>query len=213
MKNTLSYGRLKWSYGDFDPDKPCRPSPLFTFSPVRINGKLKTPHFTDKITLALMKHKTTEKKFFRDLFVEWYCEGSWIDRDLGEGRSFYRWLQRSNQSIEFRPHDFKLHDYFTQSNAPKHDPNDEMAKGLSFAIRPVQVGERNVKLYLQDECMMNLLTMPFGEDEDFLELVKEYVLLRFQWEKWRAPAPPFLDWVKARAKRPVFSSGQLGFCL
>lgn len=213
MKNTLSYGRLKWSYEDFDLSKPCRPSPLFTFSPIRINGKLKTPHFTDKITLALLKHKTTGPKYFRDLYVDWYCENSWIDRDLGEGRAFYRWLQKSNQSIEFRPHDFKLHSYFTQENAPKHDPNDEMAKGLSFAIRPVKVGHRNVKLYLQDECMMNLLTMPFGEDEDFLELVKEYVNLRFQWEKWRAPAPPFLDWVKARAKRPVFSSGQLGFCL
>lgn len=213
MKNTLSYGRLKWSYGDFDPSKPCRPSPLFTFAPIRINGKLRTPHFTDKITLALLKHKTEEKKFFRDLYVDWYCGNSWIDRELGEGRAFYRWLQKSNLSIEFRPHDFQLHSYFTQANAPKHDENDEMAKGLSFAIRPVKVGNRNVKLYLQDECMMSLLTMPFGEDEDFLELVKEYVNLRFQWEKWRAPAPPFLDWVKARAKRPVFSSGQLGFCL
>jgi hypothetical protein len=213
MKNTLSYGRLKWSYEDFDPERPCRPSPLFTFSPIRINGKMKSPHFTDKITLALLKHKSIEKKYFRDLYVEWHCEGSWIDRELGEGRSFYRWLQKTNQSIEFRPHDFKLHSYFTQANAPRHDADDDMAKGLSFAIRPVKVGDRNVKLYLQDECMMNLLTMPFGEDEDFLELVKEYVNLRFQWEKWRAPAPPFLDWLKARAKRPVFSTGQLGFCL
>lgn len=213
MKNTLSYGRLKWSYEDFDPEVPCRPSPLFIFNPIRINGKPKIPHFTDKVTLALLKYKTPSKKLFRELYIDWYCEGSWIDRDLGEGRAFFRWLQQSGHSIEWKPQDFKLHSYFTQKNAPKHSPDDELAKGLSFAIKPVDVGERKVKLYLQDECIMNLISMPFGEDKDFIELVKEYIKLRFQWEEWKAPAPTFIDWVKAQAKRPVFSSGQLGFCL
>jgi hypothetical protein len=88
-----------------------------------------------------------------------------------------------------------------------------MAEGLSFAIKPVEVAGRKIKLYLQDEAVLNLLNLPYGEDLDFIELVQEYVRLRFQWEAWRAPAPPFLDWVKAQAKRPVFQRGQLGFSL
>jgi hypothetical protein len=55
------------------------------------------------------------------------------------------------------------------------------------------------------------MSLPFGEDHDFLELVKAYVAMRFVWEKWNAPAPTFLDWVKAQAKRPVFMQGQIGF--
>jgi hypothetical protein len=213
MEKSLSYGKFKWSYEDFDPAKPCRPLPLFSFSPIRINGKMTTPHFSDNIALALLKHQTDKKKYFHQLYSQWYCQGSWKEQDLGEGRSFYRWLRRSGNSIIFCPHEFKIHSYFSFEGAPKHQDHDEMAKGLAFAICPVKVKGRNIKLYLQDECVMNLLSLPYGEDEDFLELVKEYIYLRFQWEKWNAPAPMFLDWVKISAKRPVFRGGQLGFCL
>jgi hypothetical protein len=213
MKQTLRYGKLTWAYDDFDPGVPCRPSPLITFSPVRINGKLKHPSFTDKTALALLKHKTETKLLFRNAYIEWMKVGSWMDRDLGEGRSFLRWLQNNHSSIEWKPHDFRFHSYFLQKGSPVHDMHDEMARGLSFAIRPVEVKNRRIKLYLQDEAVLNLISMPFGEDQDFLELVQEYVKLRFQWEEWRAPAPPFIDWVKAHAKRPVFRTGQLGLNL
>lgn len=213
MKRGLHYGRISWSYDDFDPKVPCRPSPFLTFNPVRVNSKLKYPVFTDKVTLQLFKYKTPSKILFKEAFREWYLDGSWVDRDLGEGRAFLRWLYRQDKSIDWCPGDFKLHEYFTSKDAPKHSPGDEMAKGLSFAIRTVDVKNRKVKLYLLDDAVLDLMSLPYGEDHDFLELVKEYVSMRFMWEEWKAPAPPFLDWVKAKAKRPVFLQGQLGLCL
>lgn len=213
MKQGLNYGRITWSYEeDFDPKIPCRPSPFITFNPVRINGKLKTPAFSDKVALQLLKYKTTDTLIFPEAYKKWYLEGSFHDRDLGEGRAFLRWLHSNQQSIRWRPQDFKLHPLFTSEDAPKHAKDDEMAQGLTFAIKPVEIGARKVKLYVVDEAMLNLMTLPYGEDHDFLELVKEYVNLRFQWEAWKAPAPTFLDWVKAQAKRPVFMQGQIGVC-
>jgi hypothetical protein len=213
MKHTLSYGRITLAYEDFDPKVPCRPSPLFTFAPVRINGKLKHPIFTDKVAFSIIKYKALTPLTFREAYIRWYCEGAFTERDLGEGRAFYRWLYNHQSYIQWKPQDFKLHAYFTQGNAPKHDPGDELAHNHSFAIKPVEINKRKVKLYLEDAAILNLITMPYGEDDDFMNLVEEYVRARFQWEKWRAPAPTFLDWIKARGSRPVFSSGQLGLSL
>lgn len=211
MTKGLNYGRITWAYDDFDPKVPCRPAPLLTFTPVRINGKLKHPAFTDRTALELFRFKTAETLPFKDAYKKWYLESSWIDRDLGEGRAFLRWLYRHETSIKWKKEDFRLHSYFSYEDSPKHDPDDEMAKGLSFAIRPVEVDRRNVKLYLMDDAVINLMSLPYGDDHDFLDLVKHYVAMRFNWEKWKAPAPTFLDWVKAQAKRPVFMQGQIGF--
>ncbi len=211
MKKGLNYGRISWSYDETGTHSGVRPLPIFEVSPIRINGKAKYPGFTDKIILQLMKHKTALQVPFREAYVQWYCNGSWIDRDLGEGRAFLRWLQRNKLSIKWRAQDFKLHEYFNDPLAPRHDPDDELAKDLSFAIMPVTVQERRVKLYLQDEAVLGLINLPFGEEKDFIELVEMYVKKRFQWEEWRAPAPPFLDWVKTSGMRPVFRKGQLGF--
>jgi hypothetical protein len=213
MKQTLRYGRILWSYEDFDPKVPCRPTPFLSFSPVRINGKVKHLAFSDKVSLHIFLQRGKTKMLFREAYVKWFSEGSWVDRDLGEGRSFLRWMQRNNIAIEWKPHDFDLHPYFLQKNAPKHAPGDELAQGHSFAIKPVTVSDRKVKLYLEDEAVLNLMSLPFGEEQDFLKLVEDYVSSRFQWEKWKAPAPPFLDWIKAKGLRPLFGSGQLGLSL
>ena len=109
--------------------------------------------------------------------------------------------------------DFNPHPYFTQKNLPSHHKDDEMAHGLSFAIKPVSLGKRMIKLYVRDEDMLSLLSMPYGTEEDFLELVMQYVSQRFEWEKWRAPAPTFLNWVISHGKRPIFNQGQLGFLI
>lgn len=210
MTRGLHYGRISWSYDETD--GLCRPTPLITFRPIRINGRSKTPGFTDKVALCLFKLNGQIKISFREAYVKWHCEGSWLDRDLGEGRSFLKWVLKNNYTIVFRPHDFDVHAYFMDPDAPRHDPDDEMAKNLSFAIRPVQVSGRNVKLYLQDDDVLHLINLPFGEEKDFLELVSLYIEKRFQWETWKAPAPPFLEWVKAQGARPVFSKGQMGFC-
>lgn len=212
MKQTLSYGKISWAYDGFDPDVPCRPFPLMKFTPVKIKGHFKTPTFSDKLSLQIIKLRARHEMSFQEAYTEWVLRRQFYDKDLSEGRSFIKWLKDHDCSIKWKNGDYKLHDYFCLPNSPRHDPYDEMAENLSFAIKPVEVNQRKVKLYLQDEAVLNLISLPFGEDHDFISLVKEYVTLRFQWEKWRAPAPPFLDWVKAQAKRPVFSKGQLGFC-
>jgi hypothetical protein len=213
MKQTLNYGRISWDYDDFDPKVPCRPTPLIKFSSIRINGVIKHPRFSDKISLQLLKHKAPNKLSFREAYRQWYNDIPWNDHDLGEGRAFLRWLQKNNKCIEWKETDMGLHTYFYSPDAPKHDPSDELAQDLSFAIKPVEVEGRRVKLYLKDEAVLSLLNMPYGEEHDFLDLVKQYIKLRFQWELWNAPAVTFLDWVNSQAKRPIFQGGQLGFYL
>ncbi|MCM2351004.1 MAG: hypothetical protein NDI69_13365 [Bacteriovoracaceae bacterium] len=214
MKQRLNYGRITWSYDDdLDSKVTGSPTPLLQFTAIRIQGKFKVPQFSDRVTLLLLKHKTKIKISFREAYLRWYLEESHSDRDLGEGKAFLLWLKKTNQSIAWKKTDYKLHRFFTDDNAPKHDPEDEMAEELSFAVRPVEVEGRKVKLYLQDDAVLNLINLSYGEESDFLGLVKNYVALRFKWESWRAPAPPFLDWVKSQAKRPVFLPGQLGFSL
>lgn len=214
MKHTLNYGRIRWSYDeDFDSSLPCRPNPLMKFSPIRINGKLRYPNFSDKVALTLLTLKWAQRVNFQEAYKEWFLEQSMKDLELGEGRSFLRWLQKNRLAVNCKETDYSLHAYFLQPNSPKHDASDELSQGHSFAIAPVQVERRTVKLYLEDEAVINLINLPYGVEKDFLHLVKNYVQTRFQYEEWRAPAPTFLDWVKAQGLRPVFSSGQLGLSL
>ena len=210
MKQVLNYGRITWSYEDKSSWNEERPTPLLKFTPIRVQGQLKTPAFSDRITLLILKHQTSSRITFREAYLRWCLEGP-NDRDLGEGKSFLLWLKKTNQSIAWKPRDYELHPYFTGKDAPKHDAEDEMAQDLSFAVRPVEVEGRKVKLYLQDEAVLNLIGLPYGEEIDFLTLVRTYVSLRFKWESWRAPAPPFLEWVKGQVLRPTFLPGQLGF--
>lgn len=214
MKHTLNYGRITWAYEEeFNPEVPCTPSPLLTFNPIRINGRYKYPNISDKTALGLLKLTGHKLLPFKEAYKEWLAVGPWFDRDLGEGRAFLKWLKDNSCYIQWKKDDFRFHGYFLQEDSPKHDPDDEMAKGLSFSVAPVAVEKRKVKLYLQDEAVLNLINMPYGDEEDFLELIRSYIKMRFQWEKWKAPSPPFLDWVKAQAKRPVFRKGQLGLTI
>ena len=214
MNKALNYGRISWAYEEeWNPEIPCTPSPLFTFNPIRINGKYKYPLISDKTSLLIINLQNEHKILFKDAYKSWLSDGPRIDRDLGEGRAFLKWLKNKHYSIDWKKNDFKFHDYFLQSECPKHDSGDEMAIGLSFAITPVEVSGRKIKLYLKDEAVLNLINMPYGEETDFLDLVRGYIKMRFQWEKWKAPSPPFLEWVKAQAKKPLFSKGQLGLTL
>lgn len=210
MKQALNYGRITWSYEDTPTWSEERPSPILKFAPIRIHGQLRTPSFSARIGLLILKHRAPIRITFREAYLRWYLE-SHTDRDLGEGKSFLLWLKKTNQSIAWKSRDYELHPYFTAKDAPLHDPEDEMAEGLSFAVKPVEVEGRKVKLYLQDEDVLNLIDLPYGDEVDFITLVMNYVSLRFKWESWRAPAPPFLEWVKGQAQRPIFLPGQLGF--
>lgn len=210
--STLRYGKIKWSHEGFDPREACRPNPILTFNPVRVQGRLRTPQFGDRNSIPILQYKSSLRVLFPMAYSKWINLGAPEIESLGEGRAFLKWLQASNISIAWRALDFKAHPYFCQKDSPMHDPDDEMAEGLSFAVKPVEVDGRKIKLYLQDDAMLSLLSLPYGQEEDFLELVMRYVSQRFMWEEWRAPAPPFLDWVHSMGMRPVFNRGQLGFC-
>lgn len=198
---------------DFDPLLPCRPNPIVTFAPLWVQGRLYHPQFGDHHSLILLRRIRPKRVSFARAYNGWRASGAGEEPELGEGRAFLRWLQKHDLGIEWKEKDFKPHPYFSQKNSPTHDPDDELARDLSFAIRPVKVGGRKIKLYVRDQDMLSLLSMPYGREEDFLELVMRYVAQRFEWESWRAPAPPFLDWVVGHGLRPVFGQGQLGFLI
>lgn len=211
MSNTIRHGWTSWSEEVSASSPAQRPNPILTFIPVSFEGEHWQPKFGDRNALLLLKRNMPKKVSFTRAYSGWRAGGSKDERELGEGRAFFRWLQRHDLSIDWKATDFTPHPFFAFRGAPKHSPDDEMAHGLSFAIQPVQVAGRKVKLYVQDDDMLSLLNLPYGDEEDFLELVMRYVTQRFQWEQWRAPAPNFLDWLKGQGKRPLFVPGQLGF--
>lgn len=188
-----------------------RPIPLIKFAPLWAEGRKWNFAPTNREILLLFKHNLPTKVSFQRAFQGWRASGAREEKELGEGRAFLRWLQKHHISVEWKKRDFTPHPYFQNPDNPRHDPTDELARGLSFAIKPVEVAGRRVKLYVQDNDMLALLATPFGHEEDFLELVKKYIATRFDWESWRAPAPHFMDWVMVNGKRPLFGAGQLGF--
>ncbi len=205
MKQSLSYGRIKLGYCE----DTLRPTPLLFFTPIRYQGKPRVPNLTDRDCIIIMKLKADNTVSFRDAYIEAVCRDSREANELGEGRALLRWLRKHRLEIRWKDHDFKMHSFF--ENGPAFDEDDEFSIDHCFSIPPVTVMGRTIKLYIEDEAMLSLLALDYGEEEDFLSLVKRYIARRIQWEHWRAPAPTFLDWVKVEGKRPVFSPGQLGF--
>jgi hypothetical protein len=209
----LHYGRIRLVQEERELAFPTLPTPIVSFRSVWAEGRHWTPRLGDKTALLLLKRKGEKRVSFERAYRGWRASGAREEHELGEGRAFLRWLQHFDLSIQWQARDIKLHPYFTDPKAPKHDPHDETARGLSFAVAPVNVGDRRVKLYLKDEDVLRLLHLPFGHEHDFLALVTEYVGQRHQWQLWQAPAPPFIDWLTTQGKRPVFAQGQLGFKL
>lgn len=211
MIKTMLQGRKSGSFEAFNPQEACRPNPLIRFAPVTVEDRLWYPNPSDVHALSLLRRVTETKISFVRAYRGFRISGAREEKELGEGRAFLRWLDKYKLSIAWKEQDFTPHPYFCQKDSPRHDPYDEMASGLSFAVKPVTVSERKVKLYIQDKDIISLLNLPYGEEEDFIELVMRYVALRFKLETWRAPAPYFLHWVTNQGIRPVFDKGQLGF--
>lgn len=205
MKKGLSYGRISWGYED----DSHRPSPLLFFTPIRYQGRPRVPNISDRDCLSMLKLKGEKRISFREAYVEAVCRDSREANELGEGRALIRWLRRNKFMILWKDGDFKLHSFFDEG--PDFDPEDELSHDHSFSILPVTVMGRTIKLYIEDEAMLSLLSIEYGEEESFLSLVRRYIARRIQWEHWRAPAPTFLDWVRVEGKKPVFSKGQVGF--
>ncbi len=206
MKQGLSYGRITLSYED----DYLRTLPLFTFSPFRHNGRKILPQISDRDALLILKIRGEKKISFADAYVEAICRGTCHD-EIGEGRALIRWLKKRKLMIEWKKSDFKVRPFFDGADDLFSDSEDAFDREHSFSISPVKVLGRTIKLYVEDEAMITLLQISYGEEEDFLSLIRRYVARRIQWELWRAPAPTFLDWVKVEGKRPVFQKGQLGF--
>ena len=211
MNKVKIHGRMLSSDIDFNPTQHCRPNPIVTFASFWTQNQLWTPTFGDRNSLLLLRRRMPKMVSFQRAYTGWRASGATEEKELGQGRAFFRWLQKHELAVDWKERDFSPHPYFSQKDSPVHSTDDEMARGLSFAIKPVKVNGRIVKLYMRDEDILGLLNMPYGKEEDFLELVMSYVAQRFEWEAWRAPAPPFLDWIVSHGKRPVFLQGQLGF--
>lgn len=205
MKPSLSYGRISWGYEE----DSLRPTPLILFSSIRYQGKPRVPAITDRDSLTLLKMRGAKKISFREAYIESVCRDSREAHEIGEGRALIRWLRKNRAMILWKDGDFKMHSYF--EDGPGFDSDDELARDHSFSILPVTVMGRKIKLYIEDEAMLSLLSLEYGEEESFISLVRRYIARRIQWEHWRAPAPTFIDWVKNEGKRPVFEKGQLGF--
>ncbi len=205
MKPSLSYGRISWGYED----DALRPTPLLFFTQIRFQGRPRVPKISDRDSLLIMKMKGEKKISFREAYVEAVCKDSREANELGEGRALIRWLRKNRLMILWKDGDFRMHSFFEEG--PEFDPEDELSRDHSFSILPVTVMGRTIKLYVEDEAMLSLFSLEYGEEENFLSLVRRYIARRIQWEHWRAPAPTFVDWVKVEGKKPVFSLGQLGF--
>lgn len=212
MKQRLNYGRISWSYEDFDPDSPCVPTPLVRFSPFRISTRMKTILLSDRHSLELLKLNTKNKLCLKEAYELWTRRNHFFDIELGEGRAFIKWLKQHHLSIKWSHNDYSLHQYFTYGSPPRHKPFDECALGHTFSVLPVLVKNRFIKLYLEDESVLSLFSIPYGKEENFIHLIEQYILLRFELDKWNAPAPLFIDWVRANGRKPLFYPQQLGFC-
>lgn len=205
MKNSLSYGRIRLGYEE----ESLRPSPILAFTPIRYQGRPRVPKISDRDGLYLLKLKGEKKISFREAYVESVCKDSKDAHELGEGRALLRWLKKNRMMILWKDGDFKMHSLF--EDGPGFDAEDELSRDHSFSILPVTVMGRVIKLYVEDEAMLALLCLDYGEEENFLSLVRRYIARRIQWEHWRAPAPTFLDWVRVEGKKPVFDRGQVSF--
>ncbi len=207
MKPGLSYGRITLGFED-DYDRPL---PLFSFSPLRFQGKVIQPKISDREALLILKIRGEKKISFKEAYIEAVCRDNRFANEFGEGKALIRWLKARKFMIAWRKNEFILHSLFLDEAAPGFSPDDELAHDHLFSISPVSVLGRHIKLYVEDEDMLSLIQLQYGEEEDFLSLVRRYVARRIQWELWRAPAPTFKDWVRNEGKRPVFKKGQLGF--
>lgn len=214
MTNTLRYGKATYISQDSpEPQGLVAPTPVIRFNQVYAEGRYWTPRISDRAALQLLKRKMPKRVSFMRAYRGFRASGSSEERELGEGRALLRWLMKHELSIEWEFKDLCVHPYFTQPDAPRHDENDEMAQGMSFAVAPVEIEGRKVKLYLVDEDVLRLIHLKIGPPQDFLELIKQYVLQRYQWAKWSVPAPGFIDWLTTQGHTPQFHRGQLGFKL
>lgn len=212
MAKSLKYGGAVYHYGDYDLQEGCTPSPVMKLRSIQIRGKKYNPNLGDRTILLLLQRKMEKKVSFSRAYTGWREGGSREEHELGEGRAFLRWIQRHELGISWEEGDIALHPYFIDDQAPRHNPQDETAKGMHFAIAPIEVNGRRIKLYVEDQDMLRIIHTPYGRELDFGVLLKKYLMARLKWLEWQAPAPTLMEWLRSTGHKPLFSRGQLGFC-
>jgi hypothetical protein len=211
MMQRLNYGRISWSYEEIDANSLSRPTPLFYLSPIHIRGRPHYPNIKDRELLRLFKLRGSKFMPFSEAYRIWRLQGPKEEEELGEARAYLRWVISKELTLTFRKRDLSLHPYFQSPGKREEDEKNDFMTELSFSIPTINLGDRKIKLYLQDDSVISLLNLDFGEEMDFLELVRLYIKKRLEWEKWRAPAPLFYEWVLNMGKRPIFKKGQLNY--
>ena len=211
MGTTLRYGKATLTHEDSL--LLVTPTPVVKFKEVYAEGRYWAPHISDKAALLLLKRKMAKQVSYLRAYRGFRASEAKEERELGEGRAFLRWLMRHELSVAWESEDLLLHPYFAHKDAPRHDPADEMAGDMSFAIAPVSVNGKKVKLYLADDDVLRLFHMQQGQQEDFLRLVSRYVEQRHQSQTGQLAALPFVEWLALQGHRPGFNKGQIGFHL
>jgi hypothetical protein len=213
MKANLNYGKIQWAYEDEEFNQPLIPLPIFSPSPIWINGRHHIPLLSDEIFLKLHFNKGAKEYYFKQAYKDWYLKSPHDQIKFRSDHSFLKYIHQQKIKIILQKNDFTLHPYFSQVDAPKQDKMDDFSEEHHFIIKPIKIENRLVKLYVKDEDIIRMMKIPYGRDYDFLELAKRYIALRWEWEKCHAPAPTFLEWIKNLFLRPVFMRGQLGLKL
>jgi hypothetical protein len=209
MRKNLIYGKISWSFDEETPVR-CLPVPLMRLRAFKINGKTICPDFSDKVFFTLLNFKTFKRLPLEELYTRWNDDKSPEDFELGEGRALLRWMSMNNVSIQWKRSDIIFHSFFKEDRKI-NEIKDEWSIEHAFSIPPVKVKGRHVKLYLKDEDVIQLMHLPGGQEEDFLELVTAYIRYRIDKERYSELAHSFLEWVKFMNKRPLFTKGQLSW--
>ena len=185
-------------------------TPLIQFKEVWHQGSFHAFNPDDLYALMILQKITSKQVSYERAFRGWK-NAPFLHERRSVGRAFYSWLAKHQLSIIWKESDFQINPLLTSALAPRHDQDDELARNHSFVIRPQMVDGRSIKLYVQDQDMIKLLSLHMGEVEPLTSLTRHYITQRLKWEKSLMPAPTFLDWIIATGKRAYVSEGELGF--
>lgn len=185
-------------------------TPLIHFKDVWHEGRYHSFEPDDLSALLILQKDTPKKVSYTRAIRGWKTSGLQFER-RSDGRAFNAWLNKHKLSVLWETTDFEINPLLCSPSSPRHDENDEMARGHSFVIRPAMVDGRKIKLYVQDPDMIKLLNLNAGEEKSFSDLTRSYIANRLKWQKQNILAPTFLDWIIAIGARPHIEEGELGF--
>lgn len=185
-------------------------TPILRFRQVWHEGAFHSFNPDDIYSLLILQKVTAKRVSYERAYRGWRS-GPMINERRSPGRAFYHWLDKHSLSIIWKETDFSTNPLLSSALCPRHDPDDELAQGHSFVIRPQLIQQRKIKLYVQDRDMIKVLSLYSGDEAPLGDLTRNYISQRLLWEKTHTPAPSFLDWLIANGKKVQVGEGDLGF--